>query len=149
MGEVAILENNHKTFSIASWANWLSIRPLSSWTPVLVASIATAKVSQRDCELLKSRRKRPVWAEAQWSCFLLLRATRRLRGTLSRDTAFFTYYLLKEIKDSEGNVSFGDLSDHIISNVSRQAPQLKMRKKQTPAMSISDEIADSWRKLGF
>ncbi|MDE6367890.1 MAG: caspase family protein, partial [Muribaculaceae bacterium] len=61
----------------------------------------------------------------------------------------FTYYLLKELRDSYGEVSLGSLSDRIISNVSQKAPQMKMRKKQTPSTNASDQVADHWRRLRF
>ncbi len=61
----------------------------------------------------------------------------------------FTYFLLKELQDSQGYVNYGDLSDNIKNGVSQQAMQMKIRKQQTPATNASTEIADSWRSLGF
>lgn len=61
----------------------------------------------------------------------------------------FTYYLLKELRDSYGEVSLGSLSDRIINNVSQKAPQMKMRKKQTPSTNASDQVADRWRRFRF
>ncbi len=61
----------------------------------------------------------------------------------------FTYYLLRELQLTNGLVNFGDLSDRITSNVSKQAPQLKMQKKQTPTTHFSDKIAENWRSLHF
>jgi hypothetical protein len=61
----------------------------------------------------------------------------------------FTYYLLKELQQSEGNTTYGNMSDNIKSNVSSQALQLKMRKKQTPATSCSEKITSVWRDMSF
>ena len=61
----------------------------------------------------------------------------------------FTYYLLKELQQTEGNVTYGNMSDNIKSNVSLQALQLKMRKKQTPATSCSEKITSVWRDMSF
>lgn len=61
----------------------------------------------------------------------------------------FTYYLLKEMQGTNGQVNFGDLSDRITSNVSRQALQLKMQKKQTPSTKFSEKVADNWRTMSF
>ncbi|MDE5871531.1 MAG: caspase family protein, partial [Muribaculaceae bacterium] len=61
----------------------------------------------------------------------------------------FTYYLLKEIRDSYGETTLGNLSDAVISNVSQKAPQMKMRKGQTPSTNASDELGDRWRRLRF
>lgn len=59
----------------------------------------------------------------------------------------FTYYLLKEIRDANGFVTLGSLSDGITSGVSQQAPQLKMKKAQTPTTNASESISHAWRRL--
>ena len=61
----------------------------------------------------------------------------------------FTYYLLKEMNDTEGDIDFGTLADRLKSNVSSQAQQLKLRKKQTPATNCSENLATTWRTLQF
>lgn len=59
----------------------------------------------------------------------------------------FTYYLLKEIRDSYGDTSLGTLSDNIHNNVKQTAKQLKMRKNQTPSTNASEMVAEYWRNL--
>lgn len=71
------------------------------------------------------------------------------QGYPEQGHGLFTYYLLKEIQDSEGMITFGALADRIKSNVSQQAVQLKMRKSQTPATNASEQISDTWRNLRF
>lgn len=61
----------------------------------------------------------------------------------------FTYYLLKEIRDSYGLSTLGALTDAVTSNVSQKAPQMKMRKHQTPSTNASDDMTDKWRRLKF
>ena len=61
----------------------------------------------------------------------------------------FTYYLLKELNESNGNVTFGYLSDQISSNVAQKSKELKMRKDQTPTTNASENLTDRWRKLRF
>lgn len=61
----------------------------------------------------------------------------------------FTYYLLKELRDSYGELSLGSLSDRLINNVSQKAPQMKMRKRQTPSTNASDQLGERWRRLRF
>ncbi|MBR1932793.1 MAG: leucine-rich repeat protein [Prevotella sp.] len=61
----------------------------------------------------------------------------------------FTYYLLKELHDTYGNVNYGELSDRLAQNVSQQAMQMKLRKKQTPTTNTSEKVAFSWRDLRF
>lgn len=62
----------------------------------------------------------------------------------------FTYYLLKDLQESNGNlVTFGDLADYLKSNVSREALNLKLRKPQTPTVNTTQTVADMWRKMSF
>ncbi len=61
----------------------------------------------------------------------------------------FTYYLLKELNNSNGRVALGNLSDNITTNVSQKAGQLKLRKKQTPSTTTSNQIKDTWRSLSL
>lgn len=61
----------------------------------------------------------------------------------------FTYYLLKELRDTYGLVNYGDLSDNLTKNVSRQALQLKLKKPQTPSTRFSEPVANNWRQFNF
>lgn len=61
----------------------------------------------------------------------------------------FTYYLLKELQESYGNVEFGILADHLNKNVSKTALELKLRKKQTPVANTSEGLSNNWRGMGF
>jgi len=71
------------------------------------------------------------------------------QGYPEQGHGLFTYYLIKEIQETNGFVTYGELSDRIKANVSQQALQLKMRKKQTPATNSSEQLADTWRTLQF
>lgn len=59
----------------------------------------------------------------------------------------FTYYLLKALRDTNGETTLGSLAESIHTNVSQTAKQLKMRKNQTPSTNSSDRIAEYWHKL--
>lgn len=54
----------------------------------------------------------------------------------------FTYYLLRKLKDTAGNVSLGDLADYLINNVKRTS--VVGGKIQTPTVKASPSIED-WR----
>ena len=71
------------------------------------------------------------------------------QGFPDQGHGLFTYYLLKEIQTSGGDVDFGRMSDNIQSNVSEKAKELKLRKKQTPTTTPSERISESWRNLKF
>ena len=57
----------------------------------------------------------------------------------------FTYYLLKKLQDSEGNVSYGELEDYIVNNVSQRSIVLN-GKSQTPSVVPSQTIVEDWKK---
>lgn len=67
------------------------------------------------------------------------------QGYPEQGHGLFTYYVLKELRDSEGMIQLGRLSDNVISNVSQMAPQMKMRKSQTPTTNATSEIENRWR----
>lgn len=71
------------------------------------------------------------------------------QGYPEQGHGLFTYYLLKALKDTDGDINYGDLSDKITSNVSLQAANMKIRKKQTPTTNASNKIIDVWRRLRF
>ena len=56
----------------------------------------------------------------------------------------FTYYLLKKLQDSEGNVSYGELSDYIIKEVAQRSIVLN-GKSQTPSVTASPILVDDWK----
>lgn len=71
------------------------------------------------------------------------------QGYSEQGHGLFTYYLLKELQESGSNIMYGPLSDDLIQNVSKQAPLLRLRKPQTPTVSVSDSVADDWRYMQF
>lgn len=56
----------------------------------------------------------------------------------------FTYFLLKKIKETKGNVTLRDLSDYIITNVSRNSVDVNS-KPQTPTTISSSRISGEWQ----
>ena len=58
----------------------------------------------------------------------------------------FTYYLLKKLKESNGNVTYGDLSNYITDQVARKSI-VSNGKSQTPSVTSSVGIADTWKGL--
>ena len=71
------------------------------------------------------------------------------QGYPEQGHGLFTYYLLKALQDTSGELSYGTLSETIEKNVSAQALEMKMHKKQTPSTNVSEQIADKWRKFKF
>ncbi len=58
----------------------------------------------------------------------------------------FTYYLLKKLKEEKGNVQLGQLADYITTNV-RQQSVVVNRKSQTPTVTHSSQMANTWDKI--
>lgn len=71
------------------------------------------------------------------------------QGYPEQGHGLFTYYLLKSIRDTNGIVSLGGLSDRIQNGVTATAPQMKMKKSQTPTTNASEQMGDAWRNLRF
>lgn len=58
----------------------------------------------------------------------------------------FTYFLLKKLKESNGNVSYGDLDEYIKENVSYEAIMTN-DKEQTPITHVSENIENNWKNM--
>ncbi len=60
----------------------------------------------------------------------------------------FTYYLLKELKNTKGNTNLGELFDFVSDSVSKQSVVINS-KPQTPTMLPSPALDKKWRSLQF
>lgn len=58
----------------------------------------------------------------------------------------FTYYFLKKIQETKGDVNYKDLSEYIKDNISLQSV-LVNDKEQTPHVIISNSLIDTWGNL--
>lgn len=56
----------------------------------------------------------------------------------------FTYFLLKKIKESKGDVTLGNLFEFVSENVSKKSIVIN-GKSQTPTVSISADIEEDWK----
>lgn len=64
-----------------------------------------------------------------------------------KEHGMFTYYLLKKMKETKGQVTLGDLADYVISEVKKQSIVIN-GKMQTPVVSTSTNTAD-WKNWRF
>lgn len=60
----------------------------------------------------------------------------------------FTYFLLKKLQQSEGDVTFGELGDYITEQV-RQKSTVVNRKSQTPTVTAAPALAQTWKSMEF
>lgn len=58
----------------------------------------------------------------------------------------FTYFLLKKLQETKGEVDYATLSKYIIDNVKRQSI-LVNQKSQTPQVNTSNTLQESWQGL--
>lgn len=56
----------------------------------------------------------------------------------------FTYFLLRKLKESKGNISLGELATYIKENVSKKSIVIN-GKSQTPSINPSASLGDSWK----
>ena len=56
----------------------------------------------------------------------------------------FTYYLLEKLQTTQGDVTYAELSDYIINNVSQQSIVIN-GKSQTPSVISSTSLGDAWK----
>jgi hypothetical protein len=58
----------------------------------------------------------------------------------------FTYFLLKKLQESKGNITFGELSKYITTNV-RQQSIVVNSKSQTPTVIPSAALGAGWESM--
>ena len=59
---------------------------------------------------------------------------------------FFTYYLLKKLKETGGKVNDGDWFDYVKTNVA-QKTVVTIQREQTPTVMPSASVAQAWRMM--
>ena len=55
----------------------------------------------------------------------------------------FTYFLLKKLQETQGNVTLGELSEYVIREVKRKSSVIN--KTQEPSVNYAPNVADQWR----
>ncbi len=58
----------------------------------------------------------------------------------------FSYFLMKKLKETKGDVTLGELSDYIGENVEQKAVVV-LNTVQTPSTSVSPRMKNSWRTM--
>ncbi len=67
------------------------------------------------------------------------------QGFQEEGHGLFTYYLLKELQETKGDVTYGKLAEDLEKNVINKAPFLILRKQQTPTAYSTSQF-NSWKK---
>jgi uncharacterized caspase-like protein len=63
-----------------------------------------------------------------------------------KNHGLFTYFLLKKMQESKGEVTFGELAQYVQSNVNQQSMILRS-KNQTPLLNSGLGLGDTWSSL--
>jgi hypothetical protein len=58
----------------------------------------------------------------------------------------FTYFLLRKLKESKGDITLGELSQYVITKVDQRTIDLQL-KKQTPTVQPSPAMENKWMEL--
>ena len=69
------------------------------------------------------------------------------QGYLKEGHGLYTYYILKEIQESGGQITYGALAKATKNDVLNKAPTLELRKTQTPMVNVSETLVDSWENI--
>lgn len=64
----------------------------------------------------------------------------------AQNHGMFTYFLLKKLKESKGDVNLHELSEYIINEVSLNS-QIKNQKSQTPTIVSGFAMGDKWKTM--
>lgn len=60
----------------------------------------------------------------------------------------FTYFLLKKLQETQGNVTYGELAEYINSNVKKEA-FFTNEKPQNPVVATSKEFENKWKNISI
>jgi len=55
----------------------------------------------------------------------------------------FTYFLLKKLQESKGEVTYGELTNYLKEKVSLESLKVN-NKEQDPGVNVSEDVVDSW-----
>ena len=58
----------------------------------------------------------------------------------------FTYYMLKKLQESKGDLTMGELADYVTSEVKKRSVIIN-GKMQTPTIKVAASLQDSWKSL--
>lgn len=89
---------------------------------------------------------KPVEANGNMIIFSAVSGTETALPYKEQKHGLFTYYLLKKLRESGGDVTLGELGDYLSREVALQA-QLVNKKPQTPTVTPSLSLGDRWKSF--
>lgn len=117
---------------------------------VMVFMDACFSGGQRDGQMLNKTRSVVIKhkdAAPRGNMFSLTAASAQETALPYREKnhGLFTYYLLKKLQETKGNVTLKELSEYVTENVKRQSTIINA-KPQTPQANTSGEMTGIWHK---
>lgn len=93
----------------------------------------------------KAVKVRPRKPEIAGNMFVLSSSTGEESSGIYREMqhGYFTYFLLKKLQETEGNITIGELFDYVQRSVLKET--VISGKKQTPSIDYGVEVTDKWR----
>lgn len=64
----------------------------------------------------------------------------------TEEHGLFTYYLLKKLQETKGDVTYGELADYIHQHVKKDAFLIN-EKPQTPVVATSPSVVNTWKNM--
>lgn len=106
--------------------------------------------ARRDGEMIASARgvvvkAKPGKAQGNMVIFSAAKGNQTALPWDDKGHGLFTYFLLKKMQESKGDVTLKELGDYISTNVSQKATNVN-NKEQTPTVIASDAISVDWEK---
>lgn len=107
--------------------------------------------AKRDGQMMASARgvaikAKPAEAKGKMVVFTAATGDETAYPFKSQRHGMFTYYLLKKLQETKGDVTLGDLGDYLTREVRRESFD-ENNKMQTPTVVPSQTLQDSWRNL--
>lgn len=123
----------------------LGAMPTKSVTVLLDACFSGAN---RDGKMLASERgvalkSRPGAPKGNMVVFSAAQGDETALPNEDEGHGMFTYYLLKKLQETQGNITLKDLSSYVIREVGKKSAV--SNKPQTPTVTPSASVADTWQ----
>lgn len=144
-GKGSMLETG---YSLKDFYNQLGTMPSAGVTVFMDACFSGSK--RGDGMLVSARgvaiKAKPQAPQGKMVVFSAAQGDETAYPFKEKEHGLFTYYLLKKLKETSGNVSLGELGQFITDQVSRKSI-VANGKSQTPTIISSGAIGDSWKNM--
>ena len=135
-------------YSLASFYKTLGTLPVANVTVFIDACFSGSK---RGEGMLASARgiaikAKPQAPQGKMVVFSAAQGDETAYPFKEKEHGLFTYYLLKKLKETKGNVTYGELSTYLQTEVKRKSI-VANSKSQTPTVNPSQSVANSWKNM--